>query len=150
MKLNIKLIDENKQEELLKKGYIKTWMLFEVQSSKKEVTENAMKKHIESLNKESCFFIECNTSDINEVEAHDLFKQKGINVLYSQVSEVTMLTKDLDELTTIVINYGPSAIEILEPEKMTITMREAQNVLSSIADMMHKFMRAGIGGMIIK
>ena len=147
--LNIKLIDKDKEQELLSKKYIKTWMMFEVQAVDKKIADSALKKHIKKLHDETKNFIEINETPAEAIEAPEIFKKQGIKQVFSKVIEITFLAKDMDQLTLIAINYGPSAIEILEPEKITISMREAQNILASIADMIHKFATAGIGGMII-
>ena len=47
------------------------------------------------------------------------------------------------------MNYGPSAIEILEPKNIKLELGEAQNVLAEIANLVHRFAQAGIGGVVI-
>ena len=87
---------------------------------------------------------------MEEIEAGPEFKARNINTLFSQICEITFMINSYEKLTEIVIMYGPTAVEILAPEKITLDMREAQNSLVLIADMMHKFAAQGIGGIVIK
>ncbi len=141
---------EEKAQELMDKGWIKSWMLFEVQAVTKDVLKKAIKNHISKIKKEKGVkIVNEKLSDFNELEASALLKQKGVDKVYSVVAELIVVYKDFEILTNNVINYGPSAVEILGPEKITLRMRDAQNVLASIADMMHKYALAGRGGVII-
>ena len=59
------------------------------------------------------------------------------------------VAKNFRELVQVIIEYGPSAIEILEPSKSQLSMSEAQDVLNNVAGMMHRYAAAGLGGTII-
>lgn len=137
--------------ELIEKGWIKVWMVFEVQAASKDVCVNALKKHVEGLGAQSYVKImEQSFTDVDKIDAPDGLKQRGVKNLFTQVSEVTLMARDFEGVMNAVINYAPTAVEIVAPEKITISMRDAQNALVSVADMMHKFANAGIGGMLIK
>ncbi|MFH1127497.1 MAG: hypothetical protein ABIG84_05655 [archaeon] len=140
-----------RMKELLDKGWIKLWMIFEVQAADKAVCEAALKKHIRDMgSEESVEVVEKSFADIDEIDVPEGLKQRGVKVMFTQVCEVTMMAKDFEGIVNVVINYAPTAVEIMAPEKITLSMRDAQNALVSVADMMHKFARAGIGGMLIK
>ena len=145
------MADIEKEKELLEKGWIKAWMLFEVQATGKEVTDKSLTEHIKKMKAEKDLYIaDISESEVKEVEAPKQFADKGIQTLYAKVTEIVVLFQSYEILTNITINYAPTAIEILAPEKITITMREAQNALATVSDMMHKFTSAGLGGMVIK
>ena len=138
-------------DELLSKGWIKTWMIFEVQAADKAVCESALKKHVKGMSSlDSVEVFEESFANVDEIDVPDGLKQRGVKALFTQVSEVTVMVKDFEALVNIVINYAPTAIEIMGPDKIVLTMRDAQNSLASVSDMMHRFARAGIGGMLIK
>jgi len=59
------------------------------------------------------------------------------------------LTQNYDKLIYMVMTYAPSSVEILEPGHIKMDIGEAQGVLNSIAELIHKFAAAGIGGVII-
>lgn len=140
-----------KVDELLGKGWMKVWMIFEVQAADKAVCVSSLKKHIKDMGSlDSVEIIDESFAGVDKIEAPEGLKKRGVNTLFAQVSEVTIMARDFEGLVNVVINYAPSAVEIMAPEKITITMRDAQNSLASVADMMHKFARAGIGGVVIK
>ncbi len=133
-------------EKKLKDGWIKSWMMIEVLATNREATESALKKHVEKMEKENkTLIIKKDFQKIEEVENPLPNIEKG----YSQVVELEVLTETFDKLMFLTMNYGPSAIEILEPSNINIDMGEAQGILNSIAAMIHKFAAAGIGGVVI-
>jgi hypothetical protein len=138
------------EQKLIEKGWIKAWLLFEVVAVKKDVAEEALKAHIGKLKKEPAVkvFDEHYTS-CDPVEPAEQFKAHGIKETWSQIVEIIVCAKDFEALTNMVITYAPTAVEIVAPSKITLDMRSAQNALATVADMMHKFAAAGIGGMII-
>jgi hypothetical protein len=143
-------MEEEKIKELEEKGWIRTWMAFEVQGVSKEIVESAMKQHVSKIkNEKNTNVFKEDLKDAIKIKAPPQFKQRKINNLYSQVVEITLLTEDFETLTNIVINFGPSAVEVLGPKELKLTMRELQNVLNSVTDMMHKFAAAGLGGLLI-
>ena len=146
-------IAEN-EKEYLEKGWIRSWMLFEVQALDKDVCETALKTHIEKMSKrEDVKIMKVDYAKISKLDPPEQLKKalaaKGIKNLHSQVAEVVVLTQNFESLVHVVMNYAPTAIEITAPEKIVLTMRDAQHALSNVADMMHKFAAAGIGGMLI-
>ena len=74
---------------------------------------------------------------------------KGIEFGYSVTCEVNLISKNFDNLAQIVIEYGPSAIEIYEPEKFILKAGEAQSILNSIAYMLHSIAASGAGGIVL-
>ena len=143
--------DDMKMDELLEKGWIKTWMIFEVQAADKTMCVSALKKHIKDMASEpSIDVIEESFTDVDNIDVPEGLKQRGVKALYTQVCEVTVMAKEFEALVNVVINYAPTAVEVMAPEKIVLTMRDAQNSLVSLSDMMHKFARAGVGGMLIK
>ena len=138
------------EQKLLEKGWIKAWLLFEVVAVKKEVAEGALKEHIGKLKKEPAVRVfEENFTTTDPVEPAEQFKAHGIKETWSQIAEIIICAKDFEALTNMVVTYAPTAVEILAPAKITLDMRSAQNSLATVADMMHKFAAAGIGGMLI-
>ncbi len=143
--------NDMKMDELLEKGWIKTWMIFEVQAADKTMCVSALKKHIKDMASEpSIDVIEESFTDVDNIDVPEGLKQRGVKALYTQVCEVTVMAKEFEALVNVVINYAPTAVEVMAPEKIVLTMRDAQNSLVSLSDMMHKFARAGVGGMLIK
>ncbi len=140
-------MEEYEIEEKIKEGWIKAWFAIEVMASNKELTENALKNHIEKMSRaKDLLIIDKKFLDIEKIEVKD----KNFREAYSQVAEVTFLVKDLFSLVVAVVLYGPSAIEILEPKERKIKIDEIQNISNFIAGLMHQFAQAGPGGIVIK
>ncbi len=144
------MIDEETKEiakEKIEKGWIDVWFVFEAMAVTKEITENALKKHVEKLKK------------VKSVVVYDVDFKEPIKVenppvkvpeAWSQVVEVKLAVKSFFDLINLTILYAPSAIEIIEPKSMTIKIDEAQNVVNIIAGLIHRFASAGAGGVVIR
>ncbi len=138
------------EKELLDKGWIKVWVLFDVQSNDSDFTEKALKEHISKMKKESGIVVgKETTSDVEEVDAPPAFRAQGIDKMYSQVYEAIIFINNFETLINFTVTYAPTAIEVLSPEKLTIKLSELQSALVTISDMMHKFAQSGLGGVII-
>ena len=140
------------EKELLEKGWIKSWLVFEVQAATKQAAQNALKNHVDAILKDEkhVYLVEKNFTGIDEVDAPEHLKAQGIKMVFSQIAEIIILVMEFEVLVNIVINYAPSVVEILAPEEIKLSMRDAQGALVSVADMMHKYAQAGYGGMLVK
>lgn len=138
---------QERVEKRLKEGWIKSWMMIEVLAITKEATKSSLKKHVNSMEKEDkTILYKKDFKEIKKVEK----PMKNIKVAYSYIVELELIAENLDKLVYLVMNYAPTAIEILEPDKLTIDAGEAQGILTSIADIIHKFASMGIGGVVIR
>ena len=143
------MAEENVPEDVKRKvkdGWIRSWMMIEVLAVTEEAAKTALEKHIKKMGREK-------RTIIYNKKFHEIKKVEkplpNIEKAYSHVAELELVTQAYDQLIYLVMNYGPSSIEILEPEKLKIGMGEAQSILNSIAEMIHKFVAAGIGGIVI-
>ncbi len=142
-----KKIDENTKDRYP----IKLWLLFEVQAVKEDVALGAMKKHIESLNKEEGVLIEKYLiEDPGKIDAPDKLKINGISHVYSVIGETIIYVDELSTAFKIVMNYAPSSIEVLSPNEFKLTLRDLQDSLNNLADFMHKILSQGVGGVVLK
>jgi hypothetical protein len=74
---------------------------------------------------------------------------KNVEEAYSQIAKVKFFAKNLSVLISVVMTYGPSAIEILGPDKKEMKINEVQNIVNLLAGVVHQFAAAGVGGIII-
>jgi hypothetical protein len=68
---------------------------------------------------------------------YDIKKDRGegkAGDVFSGVVEVKLLVRDFRWFVSIVMRYGPSAIEITEPEKVTLTLDEMQSLLADVSE----------------
>jgi len=125
---------------------IDVWMIFEVLAAEEKVAENSLGDHVEKLgDQDGVEITETDFDEVNEVENPHPSLQKG----YSQVCEVRCSVKSFSELVKIVLNFGPTMIEVEGPDKIEMNLSEMQDSLNLVAEMMHKFLKAGAGGMMI-
>jgi len=136
----------NEIEEKIKKGWLDVSMTFEVLAVSEDVVKESLKKHIEKFSSdERAKVYKKDIAEIQEVENPMKNVEKG----FSQFCEINMIVKNMDNIIQLVIEYGPSSIEILRPNKLEIDIGEAQNILNTVANMMHTFAAAGVGGIVI-
>ena len=141
---------DQKNEEQIKKrvksGWIRVGMMIEALAISEDAAQSALKKHIEKMKNEKDIIIcKHNFRGVKEVATPLPHIEKG----YSEVLDVELVAENFDKLVYLVMNYGPSAIEILEPKNITMDMGEAQGVLNSLASMIHTFAAMGAGGMLV-
>jgi len=141
--------DKDLQEQIkkkLKNGWIKSSMMIEVLAVNPNAAKEALEKHVEKICKEDKVFVY--KKDFQQIiETKSPFPQ--IPKAYSGLVEIELMTQNFDKLVYVVMNYGPTNVEILEPSKLNISMGEAQGIITSIATMLHKFAAAGLGGVMI-
>jgi len=134
-----------KAEKKLKEGWIKSWMMIEALAVNEQAVKNALEMHVDKMGREKNVLIA--KKEFKKTQKVDK-PFPNIETAYSSVVELEVLTKDYDKLVFIVLNYAPSAIEIMEPKKIGMDAGEAQGILNTLAEMMHKFV-AMTGGAIM-
>lgn len=140
------MIEKEQANEKVKSGYLRVWMGFDAMAIREDVAKEALESLIAKLDIDSRV---------------KLYKQefggaakvekpfKGIEEAWSVIANVELVAKNLSDLVGMVVEYGPSAIELLEPKKIGIDAGEAQAVLNVVSDMMHRFAAAGVGGAMV-
>lgn len=138
---------KEEMEKKLKAGWIQTRMMIEVLAVNEDTAKSSLEKHIQQLEKEKkTLLYKKEFKEIKKIEN----PRPNIPEAFSNIVELELLAADFDTMVYLVMNYGPSATEILAPERLTLDQGEAQGVLNSIADMLHKFAQQGIGGIVIR
>ncbi len=131
----------------LKEGWIKVWFAFDVLAAKPDISKKALEDHIDKLT--SLNQIIAYKKDIAEpIKVEN--PPKGTSEAYSTAGEVEALVKSVFDLINIVIVYGPSSTEIIEPDEVKISIGDLQNSVNVISGVMHQFAQAGIGGFVIR
>jgi hypothetical protein len=131
--------------EKIKEGWLKAWMMFEVLAINEKVTKESLESLMNKLEKDSRIKVyKKEFGEIKKVEK----PLPNIEFGYSLTCEIELISKKFDDLVQIAIEYGPSAIELLEPSKLNINAGEAQAILTSISQLIHNFAAAGAGGIV--
>ena len=137
------MLSEKEVKEKVKKGYLKVYMCFEVIGTAKDIVEKALKEHVEKFERDER--VEIYKKEFFPVERLKLEEKE----FYSAICETEFLTKSFKDLVNLVLFYGPSACEILAPERIEIELSEAQEVLNTLGSIMHKLSEK-IGGIVVK
>jgi hypothetical protein len=140
------LFTDAEAKEMVKAGWIRVWLAFEALA----ISEDVTKKSLESLFRkmEEDKRIKMYKKDFSGTTKVDN-PIKGVKEGWSQVVQAELVIKKFEDLVGFVIEYGPSSIEILEPKKITTDIGEAQSILNSVAEMIHRFAAAGVGGIVV-
>lgn len=137
---------EEQIKEKRKEKWFEVWVSIEALAVEKDVVEAALSKHIEKMgNVRDIFIYEKEFTEAIKVEN----PMKNVAEGYSQIAKVKFFAKNLSVLISVVMTYGPSAIEILGPDKRELRIDEVQNISNLLAGIVHQFAAAGVGGIII-
>ena len=140
------MIAADEASEKVKCGWIRAWMMFEVLATNEDTTKKSLEELLSKLDNDiRAKMYKREFGELCRVEK----PMKNIEIGYSLTSEIELVSKNLDNIMQLVTEYGPSAIEVLEPKKISIDAGEAQNILNSVSHIMHQFAAAGAGGMVL-
>jgi len=140
------MITPNEAKEKVGAGWFNVWLAFDGLAVNNETIKAALESLVARL--ESDHKVRVYEKEFLEpVKVENPLK--GIKEAWSQVANVKFVAKSFKDLVQLIIEYGPSAIEIMEPSKSQLPMNDAQDILNNIAGMMHRYAAAGIGGTIV-
>ena len=132
-------------EKVQNEKYIRAWAAFEVLAINEDKAKESLTNLINKIDQD-------NKIQVYEKEFSEPVKvenpTKTIKQAYSITCDLKLIAKNIDNLLQFVISYGPSAIEIIEPNEIKMQIGEVQNILNTVSGMMHKFAAAGIGGLV--
>ncbi len=131
----------------LKDGWIKAAMYFEVLSLDKDFSKESLELHIKKIEgMDNVMVYKKDFSEPKEVKS----PANPQKVAYSNIVAVELVTASYDTLFQITVNYGPSSVEIIEPQTIKLDLWQAQGVLNSVSEMLHRFAAQRGGGIILQ
>lgn len=114
-------------EKHVRDGAILARLFLEVQGNDGDAAKKALERTIfDSLGNER------HVTLLN-VKFYEIQKDAGKDI-YSGVVEVKLLVSDFRWFVSVVMRYGPSAIEIIEPQEVHLTMDEMQSLLADVSE----------------
>ncbi len=114
-------------ENYVKDGAILARLFLEVQGNDKDAAKKALERTIfDSLGNEA------HVTLLN-VKFYEIRKDEE-KEFYSGVVEVKLLVRDFRWFVNVVMRYGPSAIEIIEPQEVHMKMDEMQSLLADVSE----------------
>jgi hypothetical protein len=83
--------------------------------------------------------------DVDEIEN----PHPGIEKGFSQVLELRVEIESFTKAIETVINYGPTYIQLEEPNRIEIDLKDGQEALQTVANTVHQYAQSGIGGVLV-
>lgn len=140
------MIGPEEAKERTASGWFNVWLAFEALAIKPEVVKSSLESLVERLDGDQKVKIYHKEYLEPKKMENPL---KGIKEAWSQVVNIKLISKNFSDLIQVIIEYGPSSIEILAPPKTELVISEAQDILNNVAGMMHRFAAAGVGGAVV-
>jgi hypothetical protein len=125
---------------------IELWMVFEAVAASKEGVEDSLDDHLEKLGSESD--VEVTESNIDEAEKVEK-PHPDVEEGFSKVAECKLEVESFDKAISITFNYGPTYVQMEGPEKYEMDLKEGQESLQNVADMIHSYAQKGLGGVVV-
>ena len=140
------MISPSEAKGKINEGWFDVWMAFEGLAVKPEVIKTALESLTQRLEEDP----KCKVYSKEFLEPVKVEKPiKGIEEAWSEVANIKIVSKNFTDLIQIVIEYGPSSIEVISPPKKEIPISEVQDSLNNVAGMMHRYAAAGVGGAVV-
>ncbi len=107
----------------------RAYVMVEGVSEDKGKLEEMQKKVVERFKNDSYF-------QVIDLNVEETLENDGV---FTSMFEAEVVAKGFEDLIYLVINYGPSSIELIEPGKFEMKASEAQGVLIDVANMVHAY-----------
>lgn len=146
--LKTKFMDETQEtiKKKLKEGWIHSSLLIEVLAATAEAAKSALEKHVDKMGTDKRIILtKKDFKEVREVEK----PIEGIEKAYSYLVHVEFLADKFETLVYVAMTYGPTSMEILNPDSIKINLAQAHAILNTIADMIHRFAQMRGGGILI-
>ena len=104
-------------------------LVIEASGKQPEAVEKEMDKLEESLKQEPYKILDYERAETQTEELEDEDEEKSASTFI----ETKVTVPEFTDVLYLVMNYGPSSVEVLEPEKMELTMNELQGALNDLA-----------------
>ena len=112
---------------------IEARFIIESQGKPASYVNNSLKKHVEAM------------KGLNGLEVFDVSFEDAEEVdngLFSALVDVGVRTDDFETFFAAILGFAPTAVILQKPEKITIQMRELQNISNDVITMFHRFAQA--------
>jgi len=115
-------------DKLIREGGLHARLYLEVQGNDKEASKKALESVVfERMIKEK-------DASLLHAKMFDIIKDEDSEV-FSGVVEVELVSRDFRGFLNIIMRYGPTAIEIIEPDKVTIETDEMHSLIADVSEM---------------
>jgi hypothetical protein len=140
------MIDQEQADAKVKSGWLRAWLAFDALAVNEDVVKAALGGLVTKLDEDTRYRVY--KKEMLPAQKVDN-PIKGIATAWSLVANVELVSRSMSDLVSLVLEYGPSAVELMEPSRLSMDAGQAQALLNQVADMMHKIAAAGIGGAML-
>ena len=141
-------MDETQEmvKKKLKDGWIHSSLIIEVLAATAEAAKSALEKHVGKMDKDKRIIVtKKDFKEIREVEK----PLPEIEKAYSYLVHVEFLADKFETLVYVAMTFGPTSMEILNPDSIKLDLAQAHAILNTVADMIHRFAQMKGGGILI-
>lgn len=110
------------------KGPFKVKMIIEGASRTKDALEFQMAEIEKKLRKEKVQFGKFDRSSVEEQEGN-----------FTMFIDTEIFASSLKSVVNLIINYGPTYVELLEPKKVELSMSETQETMNLVVQAVHYY-----------
>lgn len=121
-------------------------MVFHVVAATEDAATESLDDHLEKLESERA--VSAFDADLDDAEEVDN-PHPSLETGYSRVAEVELTVDGFADLVELVINYGPTSVDIQAPDTVEMDIGEVRDAMNSVAQLMHQFLQSGAGGMMV-
>ncbi len=137
---------EEEAKDKVNDGWIRSRAFIEVMAIREEAAEKALRKHVEKIEEQNG--IEVYKKEFDEPEEVENPPTDKASKAYSQIVEIEFVVSSVKNLITFSMLYGPSSIEVIEPDEVHIKVDELQDMANSVAALIHQYASQGAGGIV--
>ncbi|MBR9681310.1 MAG: hypothetical protein GOV00_00760 [Candidatus Altiarchaeota archaeon] len=112
---------------------IEARFIIESQGKPASYVNNSLKKHVEAM------------KGLSDLEVFDVAFEDAEEVedgFFSALVDVGIRAGDFETFFAAILGFAPTAVILQKPEKITVEMRELQNVSNDVITMFHRFAQA--------
>ncbi|MEM4703089.1 MAG: hypothetical protein QXP53_01235 [Candidatus Pacearchaeota archaeon] len=122
------------------KGWIRTFLLFEIIGKPKEHIIEVLNLLVKKLGElKGVHVINSKIHDAKKVAGQSQETKEKLEEVFSSFAEVEILAEKLSKIIEIIFDYMPSSIEISEPKDLKINLSDANALLNDLATRLHQY-----------
>jgi len=140
------MFSKEQADEKVKGGWMRVWVAFEALAVDQESVGAALSVLVSRMVADERMKVYQHTVGPSERVENPM---KGIAEGWSQTAEVEFVIKNFDDLVHIIMEYGPSAIELRAPSSVKLECNIVNSALNGIADTMLRIATMQYGGKLL-
>jgi len=125
---------------------LKLWLVFEAIGNKEKGVENALNDLIGNLKEEEG--VDVISEEYDEMKLVEN-PHPELDEGYSKIAELNVECNNFTRAVKTVINYGPTYVQLEGPDHFDLELKDSQESLQEVANMMQQYAQMGVGGVLV-